>query len=86
MFVLCWFALITVHMCFQKVDRGTDALGRKIDCTNFTIEDFNKCDYVEQIETSTNDLTFIQLNVHGIWTLLLPNVMELEAFSLCCFY
>ena len=66
MFVLCWIVLITIHMCFQKVDRGTDALGRKIDCTNFTIEDFNKCDYVEQIETSTNDLTFVQLNVHGI--------------------
>ena len=50
MFVLCWIVLITVHMCFQKVDRGTDALGRKIDCTNFTIEDFDKCDYVEQLK------------------------------------
>ena len=27
---------------------------------------FDKCDYVEQIKTSTDDLTFVQLNVHGI--------------------
>ena len=66
MFVLFWIVLLIVHMCFQKIDRGTGALGRRIECSNFTIEDFDKCDYVEQIETSTNDLTFVQLNVRGI--------------------
>ena len=64
MSLLFWFVLL--HMCFQKIDRGSDALGRKIKGTNFTIEDFDKCDYVEQIETATNDLTFVQLNVRGI--------------------
>ena len=53
-------------MCFQKIDRGSDALGRNIDCIKFTIEDFDSCDYVEQIDTTTNDLTFVQLNVRGI--------------------
>ena len=66
MSLLLWFVLFTVYMCFQKVDQGTDALGRKIESTNFIIEDFDKCDYVEQIETTSNDLTFIQLNVRGI--------------------
>ena len=50
-------------MCFQKVDRGRDALGRKIEGVNFIIEEFDKCDYVEQVETDPNDLTFIQLNI-----------------------
>ena len=34
--------------------------------------------YCETVQTS------VSLVKH--WTLLLPNVMELEAFSLCCFY
>ena len=79
MFVLFWFVLITVHMCFQKIDRGTDALGRRIECTNFTIEDFDKCDYVEQIETSTNDLAFVQLNVRGITNKMLKITQLLES-------
>ena len=61
--LLLWFALLTVIMCFQKIDCGRDALGRDIDCIKFTIEDFVNCDYVEQIETAINDLTFVQLNV-----------------------
>ena len=64
--LLTWFVLITVYMCFQKVDRGTDALGRKIESANFIIEDFDMCDYVEQVETAPNDLSFIQLNVRCI--------------------
>ena len=38
--------------------------------------------------TSANSpLTAYRNNVvNALWTLLLPNVMELEAFSLCCFY
>ena len=61
--LLLWLVVLTVHMCFQKIDYGSDALGRNIDCINFTIEDFDSCDYVEQIETATNDLMFVQLNV-----------------------
>ena len=53
-------------MCFQKIDHGSDALGRNIDCIKFTIEDFDNCDYIEQIETTTNDLIFVQLNVWRI--------------------
>ena len=53
-------------MCFQKIDCGSDALGRNIDCTKFIIEDFDRCNYVERIYTASNDLTFVQLNVQGI--------------------
>ena len=64
--LLFWFVLLIAHMCFQKIDQGSDALGRNIECTNFAIEDFDRCDYVEQIETATSDLTFVQLNVQEI--------------------
>ena len=61
--LLLWLVLLIVHMCFQKIDCGSDALGRNIDCIKFAIEDFDNCDYIEQIETTTNDLMFVQLNV-----------------------
>ena len=78
MLLLFWVVLITVHMCLHKIDRGMDALGRKIENIKFTVEDFDKCDYVEQIETSTNDLTFVQLNVRGITNKRLKIVQLLE--------
>ena len=52
-------------MYFQRTDTGTDLLDRKIECTNFVIE-FDKCNYINLIETNHDDLTFVQLNICGI--------------------
>ena len=66
MLALSYLLLTLVHMCFQNVDRGRDALARTIENLNFVIEEFDRCDYVEQVETDQDDLTFVQLNVCGI--------------------
>ena len=57
---------ITKTMCFQRTDRGTDELDRPIENTSFIVKDFDKCDYVHNIECNMTGLTIIQMNVRGI--------------------
>ena len=53
-------------MCFQRTDRGTDVLDRPIDNMSFIVKDFDKCDYVHNVECNISDLMIIQMNVRGI--------------------
>ena len=53
-------------MCFQKLGRGTNALGRPVEELSYLVEDFDNCDYVEYVNVDPKDLTFVQLNVCGI--------------------
>ena len=40
----------------------------------------------EQLHDGGYDLLLLIIIINDLWTLLLRNVMELEAFSLCYFY
>ena len=53
-------------MCFQKIDRGTDSLGQRIDELSYVVEEYDNCDYVEHVNIDPKDVTIVQLNVRGV--------------------
>ena len=87
MWILLVFILfLTNTMCPPKVmQRGFDALNRKIEPQDYLEEDFDCCDYVEPkklINTQTGDLTIVQLNMRGI-TSKCSKLKELIDSSFC---
>ena len=53
-------------MCFHKTSRVLDTLGRCVTSNEYIVDDFDSCDYVEQIKICDNDLMIVQLNIHGV--------------------
>ena len=59
--------VLLLTMCLHITDKGTDTLGRNIQSIDYSLDEFDQCDYVNSDYTcNVDDLCVIQLNIRGL--------------------
>ena len=65
--VLSLLLALLLTMCLHIIDKGTDTLGRSIQSIDYSLDEFDQCDYVHSDYTcNVDDLCVIQLNIRGL--------------------
>ena len=65
--VLSLLLALLLTMCLHIIDKNADTLGRSIQSIDYSLDEFDQCDYVHSDYTcNVDDLCVIQLNIRGL--------------------